>query len=101
MKSENRESGRFFEVLHPDFKEFDMSGKVYDKNDFEGIELHVAEYEISDFLVYHLAEDCRLCTYTLVDQTQHIKTNRASIWKIYEGDWKLLFHQGTEKRAPS
>ncbi|HAR5897232.1 TPA: nuclear transport factor 2 family protein, partial [Staphylococcus pseudintermedius] len=44
MKPENRESGQFIEVLHPDFKEFGMSGKVYDRSDFECIELHVAEY---------------------------------------------------------
>lgn len=55
MKPENRESGQFIEVLHPDFKEFGMSGKVYDRSDFECIELHVAEYEISDFQVEHLA----------------------------------------------
>ncbi|HAR5841308.1 TPA: nuclear transport factor 2 family protein, partial [Staphylococcus pseudintermedius] len=41
MKPENRESGQFIEVLHPDFKEFGMSGKVYDRSDFECIELHV------------------------------------------------------------
>ncbi|EKH2225166.1 hypothetical protein O4M67_002497 [Staphylococcus pseudintermedius] len=100
LKPENRESGQFIEVLHPDFKEFGMSGKVYDRSDFECIELHVAEYEISDFQVDHLAEDCRLCTYTLIDHTRHIKTNSTSIWKMHEGDWKLLFHQGTVKQDP-
>lgn len=35
LKPENRESGQFIEVLHPDFKEFGMSGKVYDRSDLD------------------------------------------------------------------
>lgn len=97
LKKENRFNSKILDVLHPDFKEFGKSGKVYYKTDIKQEQLDKNEYKISDFEQYILSEDCILCTYTLINVTNSITTNRSSIWKYYEYDWKLLFHQGTEK----
>ncbi|WP_436860232.1 hypothetical protein [Staphylococcus caeli] len=97
LNRDAREKGKVKEVLHPDFKEFGKSGKVYDKTDISDIKLDGDEYEIHEFLEYSLSDDCKLCTYTLSNITKNSVTNRSSIWKYYENDWKLLFHQGTEK----
>lgn len=96
LKSENRSNSKILNILHPDFKEFGKSGKVFYKTDIKQVQLDEDDYRISNFEEYTLSEDCILCTYTLVNTTNNTITNRSSIWKYYENDWKLLFHQGTE-----
>lgn len=96
LDKENRKSGKYVEVLHPDFKEYGQSGAIYHLADFKGIPLKDAsEYEISKFFVKELSEDNRLCTYTLLNKTTGNESNRSSVWVRVSGDWKLLFHQGT------
>ena len=41
-----------------------------------------------------LAANVYLLTYTLL-QSQR-RTRRSSIWSRASGDWKIVFHQGTE-----
>ncbi|WP_210133724.1 DUF4440 domain-containing protein [Staphylococcus sp. GDY8P131P] len=96
LKSENRSKNKILDILHPNFKEFGKSGKVYYKTDIKQTQLDNDNYKISNFEEYILSEDCILCTYTLLNTTNNTLTNRSSIWKYYEDDWKLLFHQGTE-----
>ncbi|OEK14113.1 DUF4440 domain-containing protein [Staphylococcus saprophyticus] len=96
LKSENRSNSKILNVLHPDFKEFGKSGKVFYKTDIKQAQLDEDDYRISNFEEYILSEDCILCTYTLFNTTNNTITNRSSIWKYYKNDWKLLFHQGTE-----
>ncbi len=97
LKSENRSGNKVLDILHPNFKEFGKSGEVYYKADIDQIRLDNDDYKISDFEECSLSEDCILCTYTLFNTTNNTITNRSSIWKYYENDWKLLFHQGTVK----
>lgn len=97
LKSENRSNNKILDILHPNFKEFGKSGKIYYKADIYPAQLDNDVYQISNFEEYKLSEDCILCTYTLLNTTNNTITNRSSIWKYYENDWKLLFHQGTEK----
>lgn len=96
LKRENRSNDKIMDVLHPDFKEFGKSGKVFYKTDIKQAQLDEDDYRISNFEEYILSEDCVLCTYTLFNTTNNTITNRSSIWKYYKNDWKLLFHQGTE-----
>lgn len=98
IKSDNRSNNNILGILHPDFKEFGMSGKDFRKSDFEHIELDQDEYEISDFEECKLADDCILTTYTLTNFTTNTTSNRSSIWKLHDNDWKLFFHQGTKKK---
>lgn len=97
LKGENRKDNqKLLDILHQDFKEFGKSGKTLYKEDVVNIQFDTDDYEIYDLEEYSLAEDVKLCTYTLLNKTKNQSTNRSSIWK-FEEDWKLLFHQGTEK----
>lgn len=98
LKSENRANSKILDILHPSFKEFGKSGVIYDKADINHSQLDNDIYKISDFEETTLSEGCILCTYTLFNTTNNTISNRSSIWKYYENDWKLIFHQGTEKQ---
>lgn len=98
LKKENRKHNKVQDILHPDFKEIGKSGKVYNKHDISHSKLDTDKYIIKDFEAQTLAKGCILCTYTLFNVSRNTITKRSSIWKYYEGDWKLLFHQGTEIR---
>lgn len=51
-------------------------------------------WETSGFHCRELAENIYLLTYTLL-QGQRL-TRRSTIWSRASGDWKIVFHQGTE-----
>jgi hypothetical protein len=55
-------------------------------------------WETSDFRCQELAADVYLLTYTL-RQEQRV-TRRATIWQRMEGEWKIVFHQGTIVESP-
>lgn len=98
LNRENRQDGTFIEVLHPEYKEFGQSGRIYTYENFAGNRLtDDSEYDITEFAVMELADDSRLCTYVLVNQTTGAKSNRSSVWVLHEGDWKMIFHQGTRQ----
>ena len=48
----------------------------------------------SDFHCRQLATDLYLLTYTLLQGMRN--TRRSTIWRHTSGDWKIVFHQGTE-----
>ena len=47
-----------------------------------------------DFHCRQLATDLYLLTYTLLQGMR--STRRSTIWRHTSGDWKIVFHQGTE-----
>lgn len=96
LDSEYRKSGKFLDVLHPNYEEYGQSGKRYTKKDYEDIKLDSFSYEIIDYTCIPLSKEVRLCKYVLRNQSTHMETNRSSIWVMYQGDWKLIFHQGTK-----
>lgn len=96
LDAKNRKSGDYIKVLHPNFKEFGQSGRVFTLKDFLGQSLDENDYEINLFETQELSETSRLCTYTLVNKTNNSMTLRSSVWIMFNGDWKLLFHQGTK-----
>ena len=51
-------------------------------------------WETSDFRCRKLAENVYLLTYTLLQGQR--RTRRSTIWSRASGDWKIVFHQGTE-----
>lgn len=104
LKSEVRKSSeRIEELLTEDFIEFTSSGKAYYykagevfQNKDDNTELH---WEIKDFSIKELSEDCVLAMYKVIkhDEPDERKkySLRSSIWKSYNGHWKMVFHQGT------
>lgn len=96
LNRENRQNGKFIEVLHPDYKEFGQSGRIYKYENFAGYRLtDDSEYKVTAFEVNSLSDDSRLCTYVLINQTTGAKSNRSSVWVLHDNDWKMIFHQGT------
>lgn len=50
-------------------------------------------WQAKDFYCSEIAENNFLLTYTLI-QGERI-TRRATIWRRYDKDWKIVYHQGT------
>ena len=82
-------------LLTGDFFEFGSSGRVYytEGDTFPP----VAGYTITDFRIAELSPQCVLATYniTLGQDKEAQRSLRSTIWKKIDGQWKVLFHQGT------
>ena len=90
--------------LAEDFVEIGSSGKVYDRNSIieetgreEGILI-----TLSSFNVRSLSNEIALVTYraAITDTTKHntAYSIRSSIWNNIDGNWSMVFHQGTPTR---
>ena len=104
LKPEIRKSSeKISKLLSDDFVEFCSSGSIYNYNkddvfDKDG-NLFEIKWEIKDFTVKQLSNDCILATYKLIKHSE-LRENmkyslRSSIWKLFNGTWKMIFHQGT------
>ena len=97
------------ELLADEFIEFGRSGTVYDKASIirtlgaEAIESVSPVAEILDFSARALSAEIVLLTYRAVGRSRsggrEIHTLRSSLWKLIDGRWRTVFHQGTT--APS
>jgi len=94
------------ELLADEFVEFGSSGRVYSKRDaVEGLaHAPTVRITLSDFEAKLLAPGVALATYRAVKhdeprgQMKH--SLRSSIWKLLDGRWQVVFHQGTPTAAP-
>jgi hypothetical protein len=92
-------------LLADDFVEFGSSGRVYTKK--EVIETlaqeSVAQYSLTQFRAIPLATCAILATYCVVRESstgeQPAESLQSSIWKLIDGRWQLVFHQGTRKQV--
>ncbi len=84
-----------------EFWEVGASGNIYTKQDV--IETLIDRYndpnyqdiwEVSNFKITQVAPDNYLLTYMLV-QNKIRYTRRSTIWRKVNGQWKILYHQGT------
>ncbi|MEX0865453.1 MAG: DUF4440 domain-containing protein [Acidimicrobiia bacterium] len=83
-------------LLRGAFIEFGSSGRIYERGvliEMLSGEVH-AGVVIRDFSVRELAEETALVTYRSVGQSG-IEARRSSVWVRTDGDWQLVFHQGT------
>ena len=83
-------------LLHPHFKEYGSSGRVYDRETMIRMMNREASGEITirDFEVRMLSADVALVTYRSVGQDQEAR--RSSVWLKDDGRWQVIFHQGTK-----
>lgn len=93
-----RKSARLVDLLADDFIEFGSSGRVYAKQDLVAVlqaESPTAQ-TTSGFKVTSLAPDVALLTYRIRRHSQPtVDTLRSSIWRRSNGNWQMVFHQGT------
>lgn len=83
-------------VLANEFFEIGSSGRIFYKSDCV-VEGGSGQWDVSmfDFRVHPLAEGVVLTTYRIEDRTRQRNTLRSSIWKLTDGRWQMVFHQGT------
>jgi Uncharacterized protein conserved in bacteria len=86
----------------PDFWEVGASGRVYSREVvWAALEERYAdpgyaasdEWATSDFACREIAPDTYLLTYVL-RQGERV-TRRLTVWERFEGQWRILYHQGT------
>lgn len=104
LKPEIRQSAeKVSELLIDGFTEFTSSGYIYYYNVGqaidEGTDLQSIDWEITDFEINQLSNEFVLATYRLIKNSELNENKkyslRSSIWKCFEGKWKMTFHQGT------
>jgi len=89
------------ELLSDNFYEFCSSGKIYHYKKGDTFSMAVDSYtwEIIEFKIEDLSEDCILATYKLTKHNEFDDSKkyslRSSIWKLFDSRWKMTFHQGT------
>jgi hypothetical protein len=90
----------FERMMEADFWEVGASGRRYSRQyvldvlDARRHSPYENTWETSDFHCRELAADIYLLTYTLLQGER--RTRRSTIWSRVSGDWKIVFHQGTE-----
>ncbi|PKL26699.1 MAG: DUF4440 domain-containing protein [Spirochaetae bacterium HGW-Spirochaetae-3] len=93
------DADKIAELIHADCVEFSASGKQnkYRPGESFGNIDGILYIDSNSVRMVDLADDCRLLLYvgTKVTENTRLKSNRSSIWKKSDGDWKMIFHQGT------
>ncbi|SDD56762.1 MULTISPECIES: DUF4440 domain-containing protein [Kordiimonas] len=91
-------------LLSDGFREFGASGRVFGKEEI--LELLAKEpggdsYLVEELNVTRLGPETALVTYRIpprmVAGSERAASLRSSIWRMEEGVWQLLFHQGTRQ----
>lgn len=107
LKPEIRSSTKDLDLLlADDFREFGSSGKVYDKKNIlerlpKDIEISSVQFIVSDFKIKELSENVILATFKtdkISLDGDHVTALRASIWKNINGNWQMIYHQGTPSK---
>jgi hypothetical protein len=89
-------------LLHPRFREFGRSGRIYDREEVLGeFQAQPQNYRVwsQDYRADVLLDDVVVLTY----RSAHIEndgslaqfTNRMSLWQLADCGWQVRFHQGT------
>ncbi|RYX83033.1 DUF4440 domain-containing protein [bacterium] len=89
-------------LLADDFREFGSSACVFDKSQIlEALKGEAGDIRrvISQFEIRVLAFDAVLATYRVTrresSEAGAVSSLRSSIWKLRDGSWQMVFHQGT------
>ena len=103
-----RSADKVSDLLADEFVEFGSSGRVFDKAQIieslrQEQEARSVRRTITDFSATSLATETVLITYRLIvcrdtsEEERH--TLRSSIWKLINGRWQMVFHQGTPTKV--
>lgn len=104
LKPEIRQSAeKTSELFWDGFTEFCSSGYIYHYSKGEAVDevtkSQPLNWKIKDFTINMLSDDCLLATYKVIKHSEIDENKkyslRSSIWKCFEGKWKIVFHQGT------
>ena len=99
-----RHSERTAQLLAEDFVEFGSSGQIYSKATILPLLSIQAPRTISAsrFSVRRIAPDAALLTYLACHPASaNAFSLRSSVWQFQDGQWRILFHQGTPCAPPA
>jgi len=106
VRSSAEQVGR---LLADDFVEFGSSGYAYDKQEIIAALQQekpdpAARISLAEFAARRLAPGVFLVTYRTIREVGADETGRSrlrsSIWKLMDGRWQMVFHQGTPSPLP-
>ena len=90
------------ELLADEFMEFGSSGLIYNKSEtVESLKNEQKDLQIiiENFMAQSIGSDIVLVTYRSSkldpDDGTRFSALRSSIWKLIDGKWRMIFHQGT------
>jgi len=89
------------DMLADDFIEFGSSGRIFNKQQIiDALQQESAlQISLTNFSARVLASDVVLVSYRAirhsVAEDRKASSLRSSIWKLIEGRWQIVFHQGT------
>jgi hypothetical protein len=95
------------QLLAGEFIEFGSSGRIFDKQQIiASLQMEPTAYRaLLDFNTSALAPGVVLVAYRAVRQggtgEPPIYSLRSSIWKLIDGRWQMMFHQGTPSQERS
>ena len=92
---------RLNDLIADNFLEVGTSGRNYNKQDILN-ELpgeRETKFTVKDFRTIEISSDTILATYQaekeISGSKEKILSSRSSIWKNNDGNWQIIFHQGT------
>jgi hypothetical protein len=87
-------------LLADDFVEFGSSGRIFTKKDIiEKLPLEEEiTFKLTNFQAKYIEENVVLTTFEIEKNSGVNHTLRSSIWKCYNRQWRMIFHQGTPKK---
>lgn len=93
------DANRLAEIIDDHCIEFTPSGKQNRYRSGAQFEMTsgVSYIDSNTVSLIDLAEDCKLLLYVTVKVNKNVrmKSNCSSVWKETGGNWKIVFHQGT------
>lgn len=80
--------------MDDEFIEFGASGRVFTKPEVLTLlsEESILQPQIADMQTVLLASDIALVTYRVLGTRESL---RSSLWRKRDGEWRMVFHQGT------
>ncbi len=69
--------------------------EVQERFYYDGI--GIGKMKLSDFEIHPFSDDIVLAAYRIYSEVSNQHSLRSSIWKLNEGVWKIVFHQGKTK----
>ena len=89
-------------ILSQDLVEYCSSGDIYIYKANDCFPCGNIDLRIYDFAIKMLTDDFVLATFKLIKHSQPDENKkyslRSSIWQLIDGQWKMIFHQGTLTR---
>ena len=100
-----RDHARLEALMDPDFREFGSSGAVYDRLSIISLLLNEQsdehDIEMFDQVATPISDSVVLLTYQTVKRDRRCeeisRSLRSSLWRRSNGNWTILFHQGTKR----